>query len=334
MAFKQSNVLFHSLIAKLIGLITLLALVIMVTLAIFKEFILANESRHRFFFLLFVVLLIFAFAIYFIHRLLLPVKKLTKGIAEISRGNLDVRIHVKSTDELGLLAKAFNQMAKDLGAMIQAKEQLLLDVSHEIRTPITRAKLALEMVDESEYIITAKRNLREVEVMIRELLETQRLKSSFYELKISKIVIRDLMDQILGEYAGEASRINITPVSENLSIEADEDLIKIVIRNVINNALKYSLSNTGLVEISVVDNEDKIMISIEDAGTGIHPDEIEKVFEPFYRTDKARARKTGGYGLGLHLCKKIMGAHNGIISIRNKEGEAGIIVDIILNKKI
>jgi len=322
----------HSFLAKLIGLVITLAFTIILIITLFGEFIISDELRHFFFFLIAVIGILFSIAIYFIHRLLLPVKELSHGVKEISKGNLDVRINVKSKDELGKLAEAFNQMAKDLKTMIESREQLLLDVSHELRTPITRSRLALEMVDESEYICTAKRNLREVETMIKELLESERLRNGFNNLNISKIDIKDLLGQLGEEYSGELPGVKVNPISEGLYIDADKELMKIVFRNVIENAFKYSPDNSSPVELSVIDNDDNIIVQVEDFGQGLNPNDIEKVFEPFYRTDKSRSRKTGGYGLGLHLCKKIMGAHGGEIKIYNKEKGHGLIVEI-KNKK-
>ncbi len=331
--YKQLKTISHSFIGKLFGLIILLAFAIIVTILLFNDFISFDDSRLHNFFLHIIVILIFALAIYFLRRLLLPLSELNRGVKEISKGNLDVQINVKSKDEIGKLATAFNQMAKDLKIMVEAREQLLLDVSHELRTPITRSRLALEMIDESEYTTIVKRNLKEVEIMIKELLESHRLESGFNNLNITHISIKDLIEQIAKEYSNEQDGIKTNAISDNLYIEADVDLMKIVLRNVIDNALKYSSNNERLVEVSVINNEENITIQIEDYGQGLHPDEIEKVFEPFYRTDKSRSRNTGGYGLGLHLCKKIMNAHGGEININNKEKGYGLIVGIV-NKKI
>jgi len=331
--YKQLKSPAHSFIAKLIGLIILLAFAIILTVSLFKGFILSDKTTHLFIFLIAVIILIFSLAIYFVHRLLLPVHELNKGVKEISKGNLDVQLSVNSSDELGRLANAFNLMTKNLRLMIQSREQLLLDVSHELRTPITRALLALEMADGSDYITSAKRNLKEVQIMITELLETQRLKNGVDNLNISRIIIKNLITRIAEEYSGVLPGVNVNLISEGLFIEADEELMKIVLRNLLENALKYSPENSSPVELSLIDNDDSIIVRIEDFGQGINPDEIEKVFEPFYRTDISRSRKTGGYGLGLHLCKNIIDAHSGEIKIFNKEEGHGLIVELILRRK-
>lgn len=316
----------HSVITKLIGLIILLALAIILTIYTFAQFILSERVAHDSFILISIVVFIFSLAIYFVHRILLPVNELNKGVKEISSGNLDVQLKVRSKDEIGKLAEAFNQMTKDLNAMINSREQLLLDVSHELRTPITRTLLALEMLEESEYVTTAKRNLMEVQVMIKELLESHRLMSGQNELNISDLYLNNLIQTIAEDYNNRPPGIIIHPIRSNIFILADEELIKIVFRNIIDNALKYSGEQISPVEISVIDKNNQTLVVFEDSGQGIEPSEIDKVFEPFFRIDKSRSRKTGGYGLGLHMCKKIMEAHKGSIRLSNKSDKSGLKV--------
>ncbi len=322
----------HSLTAKVIGLVYLLAFAVILNLLFFKKFILASKQSHNIFLLIVIILLIFILAHYFIHRLLKPINELNRGVQEVRKGNLDVRLKIKSSDEIGKLAKAFNQMTKELKLMIEAREQLLLDVSHELRTPLTRANIALEMAEGSEYISTVKRNLKEIETMIRELLETQRLRNNLGQLDKKKINLKKLIRQVAFEYSTDAPGIFIVPISEKLQVNADEKLVKIVLRNIMGNSLKFSPNDTKPVEISVIENTENLTIQIEDFGQGLSSGEIEKIFEPFYRTDKARSRQTGGYGLGLHLCKRIMEAHDGDINIIAKEIKKGLVVNIVFPK--
>lgn len=323
----------HSFIAKLIGLIVLLACITLITLYTFAQIILKNQSIHDIFLAIVIIFLSFGIVIYFIHRLILPISKLHNGVKEISRGNLDIQIPVTSRDEIGKLAEAFNQMAKDLNNMIQAREQLLLDVSHELRTPLTRALLAIEMTEETEYTATVKKNLLEIQIMIKELLENHRLQNGFSTICISNLNLEKFLTDITNEYLDTEPGIRLNLISASLFICVDLRLMKIVIRNIIDNALKYSPKNSFPIEISVVDNTDTTSIIIEDFGDGIPSEELTRVFEPFYRTDKSRSRKTGGYGLGLHLCKKIMIAHEGEIQISNKKEGSGLRVTLILPKK-
>lgn len=282
-----------------------------------------------------ILVVLFSLAVFFIHRVVEPVHELDRGVREISKGNFDVELHVPRKDELGKVANAFNNMAIELKKMIQAREQLLLDVSHELRTPITRSKLALEFLPDSPEKLSIAEDMREMEIMINELLETARLKSGETILSLSTINIKDILENIISGFSHSKERLKVNPVADHLSIIADESKIKTAIRNITENALKYSKDSEKPVEISVVDSFDSIIIRVEDFGVGIPSKKIDLLFEPFYRVDDSRSKKTGGFGLGLHMVKKIMEAHGAEIELINKdnENETGIIVDLVFYKE-
>lgn len=267
-------------------------------------------------------------ASFVIRKILKPLLILNDAVEEIGKGNLDQQIPVQSNDELGSLARAINEMTSDIKKMIMAREQLLLNVSHELRTPITRARLALEMLPDSSEKESISGDLKEMESMVTEILESERLKNGMRALNISQVRVGDMLRQVLSNYRHENSRIILFPVSESLIINADENLIEIVLRNIIDNSLKYSTPENNPVEISVIQSRQAITVQIEDSGKGIPEEMLPFVFDPFYRVDQSRSRKTGGYGLGLHLCKQIMDMHDAEIEIINKLSEPGIKVSL------
>jgi signal transduction histidine kinase len=273
-------------------------------------------------------------ASFVIRKILKPLLILNDAVEEIGKGNLDQQIPVQSNDELGSLARAINEMTSDIKKMILAREQLLLNVSHELRTPITRARLALEMLPDSSEKESIMGDLKEMESMVTEILESERLKNGMRALNFSQVRVGDMLRQVLGNYRNEISRIILFPVSESLIINADENLIEIVIRNIIDNSLKYSTSENKPIEISVIHSKDAVTIQIEDSGKGIPEEMLPFVFEPFYRVDQSRSRKTGGYGLGLHLCKQIMDMHDAEIEIKNKIDSRGIKVSLHFRSEI
>jgi signal transduction histidine kinase len=263
-------------------------------------------------------------ASFVIRKILKPLLILNDAVEEIGKGNLDQQIPVHSNDELGSLARAINEMTSDIKQMILAREHLLLNVSHELRTPITRARLALEMLPDSSEKESISGDLKEMETMVTEILESERLKNGMRVLHISQVRVGDMLRKVLKNYRHEKSRIILFPVSESLIVNADENLIEIVLRNIIDNSLKYSAPENKPIEISVIHSSQAITIQIEDHGKGIPEEMLPFVFEPFYRVDQSRSRKTGGYGLGLHLCKQIMDRHDAEIEIVNKLNEPGI----------
>jgi signal transduction histidine kinase len=282
-----------------------------------------------------VLVILFTLAIFFIHLIIAPVHELGRGVKEISKGNLDVKLDVTRKDELGKVADAFNQMTVELKKMILAREQLLLDVSHELRTPITRAKLALEIMADSTEKESVAYDIREMEIMITELLQTARLRSGQANLNLVKTNLNKLLLGIVQGFPDAQQKIKLAPISATLHITVDQSKIITVIKNLIENALKYSEDSNKPVEINTIDRKDVIIIQIEDHGVGIPEDKLELLFEPFYRADNSRSKKTGGYGLGLHMVKKIMEAHGADIILINKSTQyqtKGIIAELAFKK--
>jgi signal transduction histidine kinase len=270
----------------------------------------------------------FLVAHFLIRKILKPLSIINNAVEEIGKGNLDQEITVNSNDELGLLAKTLNLMTSDIRNMIRAREQLLMDVSHELRTPITRARLALEMMKDSIEKESVSDDLKEMEKMIKEILESERLKNGTRALTITDVKVVELLKEVVANFRLEKDRIILFPVSENLSISCDENMMQIAIKNIIDNALKYSPEENKPIEISVIHHNTAITIQIEDFGEGIPTDKLPFIFEPFYRVDQSRSRKTGGYGLGLHMVKQIMDLHGAGIKISNKSDNQGIIVSL------
>ena len=267
--------------------------------------------------LMLTAVLISAYAL--IRRILWPVKFLSKGVKEIAGGNLEYQVPVRNRDELGELTESFNSMKNRLKEMLRSHEQLLLDVSHELRSPLTRIKVALEFIEDESLRGTVGEDVREIEVMIMEILETERLKHLDGKLDIGEIDIAGLITEVAGTLDIVVSAIKIEPHMPPVIVKGDRTWIKIVIRNVLENAIKNSDPKRHPIEVSFP-GDDAFSVMITDHGPGIPEKDLPYVFDPFYRVDTSRSRKTGGYGLGLSLCKKIMESHGGSITIINSPG--------------
>lgn len=266
-------------------------------------------------------------ASFVIRKILKPLSILNEAVEKAAEGKFDQKINIKSNDEFGSLADAFNKMTTELKKMIKAREQLLLDVSHELRTPVTRARLALEMMPDSHEKKSVEGDLKEMETMITGILESERLENGSIKPDLKTIRVTDFLQKFHEKYNVDDNRLKLFPISEKFHITIDENLIMTVLRNVIDNALKYSSEKP--VEISVINKENNVIIQIDDNGSGIPENKLPFIFEPFYRADQSRSRKTGGYGLGLHLCKKIMDLHNAEILVQNKTERSGLVVSLI-----
>jgi len=252
-----------------------------------------------------------------IRRILKPIKWLTEGVDQVSKGNLNPQIPARRKDELGELANSFNSMTRQIREMIRAKEQLLLDISHELRSPITRAKVALEFVPEGATKESIREDLLEMETMITEILESERLNSSPGKLHLKMSNISEVIREVSQDFQSRPPGVKLASVPEEVFLEIDVERVKTVLKNILENSIKYSKPESQPIEIYVEDQEKSVWIRIQDEGFGIPEGELPFVFEPFYRVDRSRSKDTGGYGLGMSLCKKIMEAHGGTIEIRS-----------------
>jgi len=281
-----------------------------------------DESKGAFL-LLVILILIFVISICYllVRWLFKPLRSLSQGVTEVSEGHLDFRLETKRQDEFGHLARAFNTMSDQIQSMMTEKEQLLLDVSHELRSPITRMKMALELDDTTKSKTSIQEDLREMESMIKELLESARLKSPNSCLSKKQIYLNDFLTRLIKDYEYIKPGIIFSSPDNNLVLVVDHDRLLICMRNLIDNALTYSNQQSKPIIINVKESKKFISISVIDFGIGIPEKDQEHLFEPFYRIDKSRNIKTGGYGLGLHLCKNIVNAHGGVIHLNSKENE-------------
>ncbi len=255
-----------------------------------------------------------------IRWLFQPIKTIQLGIQRIGSGELSHRISTSRKDELGDLAQSINRMANDIELMLEAKRQLLLAISHELRSPITRAKVALSLMDDVPKKEGLTQDLQEMEDLTHELLEVERLKSKHQALNLSKISLNELILTVINTYYPTEA---IKPqLSQNLPLLLlDEARLRFVIKNLLGNAIKHQRHDSKPIIISSQHNQDKITLKIQDYGFGIAAEHIPHLTEPFYRADPSRQRKTGGYGLGLHLVKLIIQAHDGNLTIESEVGK-------------
>ena len=262
-----------------------------------------------------VIVTLLASILYFSLRWIFgPIKILSEGVKRISEGDFESDIVVNRKDELGKLADSVNSMKTSIAKMIKSKESLLVDVSHELRSPLTRLKLAAEFIENEKTKTRIRDDIKEMETMITELLETYRTGS---ETRLEKYDIVKLTSEIILKTYPD--KVSINSEVKEAEISMNRVRMEIAIRNILDNAVKYSDGKPVEIEIYKNKNE-RICISIKDKGRGIDSEELENIFEPFYRIDKSRDKKVKGYGLGLSLVKKILNEHNAEFEVRSSPG--------------
>jgi len=277
---------------------------------------------------LLVILTVLALLYHSTRRLFAPIKEIKNGITRIGAGELSHRLNIQRRDELGELGDSINAMADDIEQMLEAKRQLLLAISHELRSPLTRAKVSAAMLDNERQQAEIRYDLDEMETLIEELLETERLSTRHHILNKSETQLQPLITELLEQYF-PGQLIAVEMPEENISLIIDSARIKLLLKNILSNALKHNPDDAKPAKLSLEKMDETINITIQDHGRGIEPEHLPHLMEPFYRTDAARLRETGGYGLGLYLCKVIVEAHGGQLQIQSEIGQGTTVVVIL-----
>jgi signal transduction histidine kinase len=257
---------------------------------------------------------VFGITYFVLRRTLRPLRALNAGVARLAEGQLDVEVPNPGKDEFGALTGAFNRMARRVRDMLGARDQLLRDVSHELRSPLTRLKVALALLPEHPSKAAMSADVDEMERMVAELLELERLREG-RGVRRERQDLTPLLHEVAAEFEGRLPGVRLGPRSRSLPVEIDRDQIRTVLRNLLENAFKYALPDSRPVTIAAVDEPGRVVVRIQDDGPGIPAAERGRLFEPFFRVDPSRSKQTGGYGLGLSICKRIMEAHGGSIAV-------------------
>jgi len=262
---------------------------------------------------------ILGFAWVSLRHIFKPLQQLDVGVRQVAKGNLEVRLEANNSDELGNLSASFNQMTQQVRENLHSKEQLLYNVSHELRSPLARMKLSLALMSDSKHHAKLGDEVLQMESMIDELLESARLGSTYGVLNLESL---DLTHLLQGLCAQEQCRFE---GPADAKFYGDARRLERLFLNLIQNGVKYSTEGQP-VEVSLSLAPSEAEVRVTDHGIGIPADEIPFVFEPFYRVDKSRNTGTGGYGLGLSLCKQVAEAHEGSIEVQSTPGEGTTFV--------
>lgn len=260
-----------------------------------------------------------------LRRLLRPLRVLSNGVQRLSEGQLDVTLPETTRDEFGRLTRAFNAMVGRVRDMIRSRDQLLVDVSHELRSPLTRMKVALELPANGEQRVRLREDVAEMERMVSELLELERLRSGRGLSPVRQDMLA-LVRAVVEEFRDRPPGVCFDAPARAVMADVDAEKIRTVIRNLLENAVKYSLPQSRPVQVSVSQSGAAVVIRVSDDGVGIPETDAERVFEPFYRVDASRSKRTGGYGLGLSICKRVVEAHGGRIAVEQTNGHGATFV--------
>ena len=288
----------------------------------------------------FAILLAIGLAVLVSKYLLEPIKVITSASTQLSTGDFSTRVDIKGNDEIAMLAKTFNQLARNLELAEERKQSLTADAAHELRTPIAVQKAQLEGMLDGVLPLTQKNVLIALQPtnFLSRLVEDLRLLAMAdagevrLEMRILNIV--NLVQQVVAGFQAQAALegTNLVtvfrPDGEELWIHTDVDRVSQILQNLISNALRYGQKG-GRILISTRKESAKLVISVQDDGSGIPTTALPHLFERFYRHERARTRENGGSGLGLAISKKLALLLGGDLSGANSP-EGGAVFSLEL----
>lgn len=255
-----------------------------------------------------------------------PVKRIAAAAKQLGKGVYAIRLPVESGDELGQLARDFNEMAAALEQSEQARRRWVADISHELRTPLSVLRGELEALQDG----IRPMNPEAVDSLLADVMRLNRLTEDLYQLALSdqgaltyrKALINPLqvlradLAALAPEFAAKRLQVEwIDRIQAEVCLYADADRLSQLFRNLLKNSLNYTDSG-GRIVIGISGDTETLVIEIADSAPGVAPHELAKLFERFYRVESSRSRNHGGAGLGLALCSNIVAAHNGSICAR------------------
>jgi signal transduction histidine kinase len=274
--------------------------------------------------------------------LVAPVDHLRHAMRRMAGGDLDVRVAQSMAgrqDDLGLLAKDLDTMAERVRNLLESKQQLLRDVSHELRSPLARLQLALSLARRDDN--PAERQLARIaceadrlEQLIARTLKLARLERPANGVERVVVDVGELLRNISDDVAIEADARGCSVSLEtagDLRVSGDLELLRSAFENVIRNAVRYSPNGAKVEILARRGDEGRIRVTVNDRGPGVPEKDLELIFEPFYRVDAARDRAGGGEGLGLAIAARAVALHGGVIQARNGQ-TGGLVVSVALNQ--
>jgi len=278
-------------------------------------------------------LIIMFFALYAMtYRLTKPLKMMSEAAKAMAKGDFSKRIPVTSDDEIGELAVSFNQMTNSLVQLESMRRSFVANISHELKTPMTTIggfidgiiDGTIEPERQDYYLKIVSDEVKRLSRMVQSMLSLSKLESGEFILKPETFDLRELLLSVVisQEQRIEKKKLNILGLDEieSVSITADRDLIYQVVYNLVDNAIKF-VNDDGEISFSLRVDSKKVIFAISNTGKGIPSEELQYVFERFYKVDKSRSTNKNSTGLGLYIVKTILNVHGGKISVISRENE-------------
>jgi signal transduction histidine kinase len=264
-----------------------------------------------------------------------PVRRLTATVDEFGRGELSTRTKMSRRDEIGELARSFDAMADRIETLVTSERRLLQDISHELRSPLTRLKLAVRLArsapDEKAALDRVDRETNRITSLVSEIVEMARLEGDPATRSMEPVNLQRVIDETVDDCRIEAQLFRGCEirVGGRISgeVSGDRELLRRGIENVVRNAIRYS-PEKACIEIDLAEGNTGTSITVRDYGPGVPEELLHQIFEPFFRVEQAREEESGGIGIGLSIAKRSIRLHRGTIVAEN--AQPGLRVQITI----
>jgi two-component system sensor histidine kinase CpxA len=260
-----------------------------------------------------------------------PVRRMQRIVERFGKGDFSARVKTRRGDELGQLGRTFDQMADRIDLLMKSQRRLLQDISHELRSPLARLGVAVELArgggDPSTALTRVEREADRLNTLVGELIQVTRAEGDPAGLATESVRLDELVKVILDDVHIEADKrqIILRPDTVECEMEGSPELLRRAIENIVRNAIRYSPEGTQ-VDVSLTRTATVFRVSVRDYGEGVPEESLSSIFDPFYRVEKDRGRTSGGVGLGLAIAKRAVELHHGAMFATNVH--PGLKVDI------
>jgi two-component system sensor histidine kinase CpxA len=263
-----------------------------------------------------------------------PVRRLQRAVERFGRGDLSARSGSVRRDELGDLARTFDRMADRMETLLAAERRLLLDISHELRSPLARLGVAVELARSGDNLGAALNRIQKesdrLNALVGQLLQVTRAEGDPASLRRDPIRLDELVGQLVEDSFLEAASHGCAVHYERrepVTVAGDAELLRRAVENVIRNAIRYAPRETA-IEVKLARSNGRVVVDIRDHGPGVPEEALPRLFDAFYRVESDRNRSSGGIGLGLSIARRAIELHRGNIRARN--AQPGLEVELEL----
>ncbi len=292
-----------------------------------------NNIKGYYIIAVLIILILCCIATYIMSlRMIKPLQRMSVAVRQFAKGNFDVYVPVTSNDEIGDLAMAFNNMAASLRNIDKMRNDFIANVSHDLRTPMTVIAGFIDGIldntikpeEHRKYLVVVRNEVLRLSRLVKNLLDIAKIEAGELKLNLVDFNVCEMMSNILLSFEATISKkdidVDVDFLSPTINVHADYDSIFQVIYNLCDNAVKFT-NQGGSLKIMIMEQGKKAHISVKNSGEGIMPDELPRIFEKFYKSDRSRSLDKRGTGLGLYICKTIINRHGEDITAKSVMGE-------------